>query len=160
MKVSKILLGLIIILSFKTSLSGQKQKCNNFQKSKYCYIPDSYDFKQYGRSRSALLKINQVYEYEAVLTAHKDFKIGVCAEPGYDPVKFRVIEKESGKVIYDNSTDDYNENIGFSVEDQPLTVTIEVTVLATKVKPTDIGDDRTCAGIQILYKRIGKEGYN
>lgn len=135
------------------------QYCKQFHKTKYCWMNNVGNFKQYGKARSALMEIKKTYSYELVLTPRKDFKIGVCTEPIYAPIQFKIIDKEKGTIIFDNSTDNYIETIGFTVYDSPLPIIIEVTILATKFTPKDMEDLRTCAGIQIMFSKIAQEGF-
>jgi hypothetical protein len=157
MKALKILFAMAIVLGANCNLFTQD--CKDFNQSKFCWIQDAQDYKKYGKSRSAYVLVHQTYKYEVILKDKRDYKIGVCVSGGYEPVQFRIIEKESEKVIYDNSTDNYGSSVGFSVEDKSLTVIIETSVLATKFKPKDNGDNRTCVGIQILYQNFGKLGF-
>jgi len=157
MKTWKVIIALTIVLG--TSGNLIPQECKDFNNSRYCTIPDIQDYKQYGKSRSAYVVIHKTFKYEVVLNDKNDYKIGVCVPNGYDPVQYRIIEKETEKVIYDNSTDNYGNCVGFSVEDKPLTIIIEITVLASKFKPKDNNDMRTCVGVQILFQKIAKTGF-
>lgn len=139
--------------------SQKKNECKDFHKSRYCWIPDSYDFKPYFKSKSAQIEINKVYKYEVVLTPKKDYKIGLCTYPGYEPVRFVIIDKETDQIVYDNSNDQFMESVGFSVDELPMTVSIEITVLATDLDPKDMKDVRACVGIQIMYQRVLKDGF-
>ncbi|HOT15292.1 MAG TPA: hypothetical protein PK252_11080 [Bacteroidales bacterium] len=136
-----------------------KQGCREFHKSRFCWIPGADDFKQFGRSKSTVVEMHQTYKYEVVLPPNRDYKIGTCVEPRFLPLQFRIVNKETEEAIYDNSTDDYVETVGFTVKGKPLTVIIEITPLSTKYKPKDMRDTRACAGIQILYQRLGKDGF-
>jgi hypothetical protein len=157
MRTVKVIFVLTIVLATKGILFSQE--CKDFNQSKFCWIPDAQDYSKYGKSKSAYVMIHKTYKYEVVLKDKKDYKIGVCVAGGYEPIQFRIIEKETEKVIYDNSTDSYGSSVGFSVEDKPLTVIIETSILATNFKPRDNSDMRTCVGIQILYQNIAKLGF-
>jgi hypothetical protein len=157
MRTIKIIL-LIIFISGKSFFS-YAQDCRKFNESQFCWLPDAKGYNQYGKSRGAYVLIRKTYQYEVVLRDKNDYKIGVCTLPTYNPVQFRVIDKESKNVIYDNSTDGYKNNIGFSVEDKPITVIIEIAVLATDFKPKDNGDMRTCVGVQIFFRQLTKLGF-
>jgi hypothetical protein len=146
-------------LLINSVFSQKKNECRDFHKSRFCWIPDSYDFKQYFKAKSAQVEINKVYKHEVVLTANKDYKIGVCTYTEYGPVRFVITDKETEQIIYDNSMDEFMESVGFTVKEVPITVYIEVTIMASDVKPKDMEDMRVCMGIQILYRRFGKEGF-
>ncbi len=152
MRVLKAILLLIIVLELKTNLSSQV--CKNFNQSALCIIPESYDYNQYEKSRSSYVLIRKINKFEVVLNNNKDYKIGVCAPQGYEPIQFQLREKESGKILYDNSNENNINYVTFSVDDKPITIIIEIIILATTYKPNDNRDMRTCIGIQIIYHKI------
>lgn len=141
------------------NISGQN--CSGIQNSMLCDIPapNVSEFKYSSFSRSALVETKIPYKYSATLPPGKDYLIGVCCDSRFRPVKFRIIDLVKDSVIYDNSTDDYVENIGFTVEQNPMNLIIEVTVMANDVKPRFVDDKRCCVGIRILYRTIGKKGF-
>ncbi len=134
------------------------QSCQGFHHHKNCQIYDSYDFNQYGQARSALLEINKSFTYKAVFYGQKDYKMNVCTETGYSPVRYRLINAETKEVFYDNIEDDYVESVGFTI-DKNITMIIEVTILAKDIKPEDPIDIRACVGIQILWRKAPKLGF-
>ena len=160
MKVLKNIKLLIFTNVFLLILSSNafSQSCQGFHHHKNCRIYDSYDFKQYGQTRSALLEINKSFTYQAVFYGQKDYKMNVCTESGYYPVHYRLINAENKEIFFDNSEDDYVESVGFTI-DKNITMIIEVTILAEDINPEDPIDIRACAGIMILWRKAPKLGF-
>ncbi len=153
----RILIFAISILIFSGLLNGQP--CPEFHKSGICGPVATKDgFKLFGQSKSALFEINQTSKFLVTFYGEKDYKIICGTEKGYEPVKFRVVDQSDGKVFYDNSEDDYNESVGFSIE-KTQQLTIEVTLLAEKFEPTDFAENRACIGILILWKKTPQLGF-
>jgi len=152
---------LLAILAFFLYTNSFGQPCYGIHGSMLCAIPapDVNEFKTSGLSKSVLLQTKTPYKYSLVLAPGKDYIIGVCCELPYKPVKFRLIDLQKDTVIYDNSEDDYMESIGFTVEENPMNLVIEVTILATDAKPRSGEESRSCMGLKILYRTIGKKGF-
>ena len=146
----------ILIFFFASESIIFSQVCKNFNQSAFCIIPESYDYNQYEKSRSSYVLIRKINKYEIVLNDNCDYKISFCTPQDYDPIQFRIIEKESEKEVYDNSIENNVNYVGFSVDGKPLTILIEVVVLAIKHKPKNNIDIGTCLGIKIVYKKLTK----
>lgn len=136
------------------------QDCTDFFQSDFCEIPYSKNYKKYGKSKGIYAVIKRPYKYEVVLKHQKDYKIAVCVLPEYEPAIFKIIDKESGIVMYDNTEESDINSVGFSVEDKPINIIIEVTIVPKKFKPKDSFELITCLGVQILYKNIPKTGFD
>ena len=149
---------MLLIFLLILSSNAFSQSCRKFQHHKNCRIADSFDFKQYGQAKSALLEINKSFTYQAVFYGKKDYKMNVCTESGYYPVHYRLINAETKEVFYDNSENDYVESLGFTI-DKNITMIIEVTILAEDIDPEDPIDIRACVGIQILWRKAPKLGF-
>jgi len=121
--------------------------------------PDINEYKNSAYSKSVLLQTKMPYKYSLVLAPGKDYIVGVCCELPYKPVKFKILDLLRDSVIYDNSEDDYMESIGFTVEENPLNIIIEVTVMASNTQPKSGEQTRSCMGLRILYRTIGKKGF-
>jgi hypothetical protein len=154
MNIIKVIPGLVIIFIFSVNIIAQP--CKGFHESKDCfvYIPEGRDFKQYSQAKSALTTVGQKNTYKVVLFGGKDYILGVCAESGYRPVHFRIIDSQSKKVMYDNKDFDYIDSFNFTVQrTQPLD--IEVQVLENKKNPAK--KDKMCVGIEILWSNAVKK---
>jgi hypothetical protein len=154
MSVLKTIFLLIFFFVLKSNVSTQV--CKNFNQSAFCIIPEAYSYNQYEKSRSSYILIRKINKYEVVLNDNKEYKIGVCAPRGYEPIQFLLREKETGTVLFDNSSENNINYVAFSVNDKPITIIIEINILATNYKPDDKRDLRTCLGILIMYQKINK----
>lgn len=151
----RIIIGLIFLLLF--TLKGNSQSCTGFYKSSNCYRSESKGFLQYGQAKSATIEINKLYKCEAILYGKKDYIFSVCTESGLKPLHFRIVDKGTKEVIYDNADDNYNPTIGFSME-KTTTVEIEAEILIEKGEK-DPNKYRVCLGIQIWWRKIPKMGF-
>ena len=134
------------------------QQCKGFYKSSRCFVRDSKEFKQYGQARSAAVEVGETYRLNAILYGQKDFIVSVCAEQGYKPLHFRIINTENKEVLYDNADDSYNLYVGFAVE-KTKSVVVELTILTDKVENKDPTHDRVCIGVQIVWRKIPRLGF-
>jgi hypothetical protein len=149
------------LVAMLLTINSFGQPCYGIHGSMLCSIPapDINEFRASNYSKSVLLQTKIPYKYSMVLVPGKDYIIGVCCELPYRPVRFKITDLVKDTVIYDNSEDDYMESIGFTVEENPLNIIIEVTVLATDAKPRSGEETRSCMGLKVLYRTIGKKGF-
>lgn len=155
--IKKILWTFILVFSFLSY--NNAQSCMGFYKSPRCAVKDAEDFKQYGQAKSAAVAVGKKYKCEAVLYGQKDYIVNVCAEAGFKNVHFKIVDKTNNEVIYDNEEDNYNNAIAFSIE-KTSNVEIEVEVVTDD---KDLEKDpqlyRACIGVQILWRKIPKMGF-
>jgi hypothetical protein len=151
---------LLILTIFIAHLApGASQSCSGFYKTSRCGFKQSSDFKQYGQAKSAAVMVGKEYKYEAVLYGMKDYIVGACTEAGYKDIHLKITDKKNNEVIYDNEEDDYNSNVAFSLE-TTTTVEIAVEILSEKDGSEDPEQYRVCLGVQILWRKIPKMGFN
>ncbi len=154
MKLIEVIQALILIFIFSGTMNGQP--CKGFHESKDCfvYIPEGRDFKQYSQAKSTQISIGQKTTYKLVLFGGKDYILGVCAESGYRPIHFRIIDSQTKKIMYDNKDYDYIDSFNFMVQrTQPLD--IEVQILENK--KIQMKKDKMCVGIEILWSTIANK---
>jgi hypothetical protein len=152
---------LVILTYIFLNINSYAQPCYGIHGSMLCTIPapDINEFRPSSYSKSVLLNTKVPYKYSVILTPGKDYIIGVCCELPYRPVRFKLIDLQKDTVVYDNSEDNYMESIGFTVEQNPLNLVIEVTVMASDAHPKSGEETRSCMGLRILYRTIGKKGF-
>lgn len=153
--ISKIIIHVFLVFFFS---SAYTQSCQGFYKSSRCAVKNSSGFKQYGQARSAAVEVGKVYSYTAVLYGKKDYIINVCSEAGYKQIHYKIINKTSGELIYDNEEENYNNAVAFSIE-KTSNIEIEVEVLYDKEKGIDPEKYRVCLGVQILWRKIPNLGF-
>ena len=127
MKLIEVIQALILIFIFSGTMNGQP--CKGFHESKDCfvYIPEGRDFKQYSQAKSTQISIGQKTTYKLVLFGGKDYILGVCAESGYRPIHFRIIDSQTKKIMYDNKDYDYIDSFNFMVQrTQPLDIEVQI----------------------------------
>jgi hypothetical protein len=149
----------ILMLSLCYFIPGSAQSCSGFYKTSRCGFKQSADFKQYGQAKSAAVMVGKEYKYEAVLYGMKDYIVGACTEAGYKKIHLKITDKKTGEVIYDNEEDDYNSNVAFSIE-TTTNVEIAVEVISERDGSEDPENYRVCLGVQILWRKIPKMGFN
>ncbi len=152
---------LFTILLFLLSTSYvYSQRCKDFHFSTGCRpkVNEAIDFIPSNQSRSAVLEAHKTYTFKMSLFRNTDYRIIFCCDRNFYPLHYIISDDESGEVMYDNKNDDYVESIGFST-DNPMNVTVQLTLLAEKKEFKDIGQNRTCLGMLVLYKKIPKIGF-
>lgn len=145
----------VLILSI-TSLFAQD--CRRYHHSSRCDVKKSKDYNQYGQARSAVLEYGKTYSYELIFYGGKDYKVQICADDGFYPIHFKLLDAATMSVFYDNMEDDYIESVGF-VSDEHTPMIIEIELLAEGLMPEDGKDLRSCVGIQILWRKIPSLGF-
>lgn len=138
--------------------SVKSQSCQGFHLNQKCSVPEIDGFKRFGQSRSKLVEAKKTFTYNVVLFGGYDYKVGFCTNSDYEPIHYKIINADDNSVFYDNSNDDYVENVGFTVE-KTKNVIFEITILATDKEFRDYTDYRTCAGIAIFWRRVPKTGF-
>lgn len=149
----------ILIFLFGYINFNSAQSCQGFYKSGRCTVKNSSDFKQYGQARSAAVEVGKTYKFDVVLYGNKDYIFVICSEIGFKNVHFKLFDKKKNEVIYDNEEDNYNSSIAFSMENT-TNVEVEVEVLQDKDGEVDPVNYRVCMGVQILWRKIPKMGFD
>jgi hypothetical protein len=134
------------------------QPCLEYYKNARCFIHRPKEFKQYGQARAATVIVGDTNKFEVVLYGQKDYIVTVCAEIGFKTLHFRIVNKQTRELIYDNISDDYNQTIGFTME-KTQNVIIELTILSDPALNMDPKTYRVCAGVQILWRKVPKTGF-
>lgn len=142
---------LIILILSSTLIIGQN--CGKFHKNPDCRVKNSNGFKPFGQSRSTVVDAGKTYKYQVILFGGYDYKIGLCTEKDYTPIHIKILNVEDSTVIYDNSEDEYTETVGLANENTK-NVLLEITVMASEMEFRDVGDSRTCLGINMMWRKI------
>jgi hypothetical protein len=153
--VLKIIIHIFIIFCFSNVCA---QSCQGFYKTSRCAIKNSSGFKQYGQARSAAVEVGKKYSYSAILYGRKDYIFNVCSEAGYKNIHYKIKNKTTGELIYDNEEENYNNAVAFSIE-KTSNIEIEVEILYDKEKGIDPEKYRVCLGVQILWRKIPNLGF-
>jgi hypothetical protein len=152
----KLLILFLIILGLGVAI--QSQPCKNYLKKKKCGPLHPSDFRMSGQSKSAMFELKSKSNHEMILYGKTDYKVICCTDKRYYPIHFKITEKQSGDVIYDNMDDNYNESIGFTTENTQVVI-IEVELLSKDFEPSDFSKNRACGGLLVLWRKTPKLGF-
>jgi hypothetical protein len=133
---SILLLSIIAcLLTFPGSLNGQ---CKQFAKNtcKAGLEPYQHD----GNYHAALLIEGEEAELYKTFYSDRNYRIGVCGAPNLAEIEFKVIDTRNGKVLYDNSLNDFQWKWDFRLESsQQLKIMVKVLVPDGKVDEPEEG---------------------
>lgn len=147
-----------IILAIGVNIASA-QPCRDYNRMGTCLsLMNREVMNVYGQSKNALLQVNVVNSFSVTLFGEKDYKFIICSEAKFYPIHIRLIDPVSQEVFYDNKDDDYLESIGFTIE-KTRRLIVEITLLAAKAEIKDIGQDRACVGVLILWQKVPKTGF-
>ena len=93
-----------------------------------------------------------------VLYGKRDYFFNFCTNKEFKPVQYKLINTDTGELIYENVADNYSPSVAFTL-DETMTVTVECLVKAEKLKPRNFDENRCCLGILVMYKQVPKLGF-
>jgi hypothetical protein len=123
------------LLTFPGSLNGQ---CKQFAKNtcKAGLEPYQHD----GNYHAALLIEGEEAELYKTFYSDRNYRIGVCGAPNLAEIEFKVIDTRNGKVLYDNSLNDFQWKWDFRLESsQQLKIMVKILVPDGKVDEPEEG---------------------
>lgn len=150
---------LSLMLIALIAISGQlKAQTNDYQGRKcYQYDKDSCSrssniyYRYHNESRSALFLKGQTSRTPFEIYNGRDYRISLCWDPSLgNQIEFKILDRESEAVLYDNSTDEFSSEFEFTVA-QSREIVIEVTV------PGSSGGDIAQGDSDIVFVRKDKE---
>jgi len=154
----KWLLIITITLAIGVNVASA-QPCRDYNRMGNCLaLMNREVMNVYGQSKNALLKANVPNNFNVTLFGEKDYKFIICTELKFYPIHIRLLDPVTQEVFYDNKDDGYLESIGFSVE-KTRRLIVEITLLAAKAEFKDLGEDRSCVGVLILWQKQPKTGF-
>ena len=117
------------MLFLPTALNGQ---CKQFAKNTCKSGLDPYQHD--GNYHAALLIEGEEAELYKTFYSDREYRIGVCGANNLEAVEFRVVDTRNGKVLYDNSLNDFDWKWDFNLESsQQLKIMVKVPVPDTNV---------------------------
>jgi hypothetical protein len=140
----------VILLFMPYHMFGQD--CEEILKKSCSQVHDK-QYRQLSISRTAYVEVNKAILCTAVFPANKDYIIDFCSESKFKPLKIRLMDKKTNVVIYDNSTDNYKESLNFTLEDNPIIMIIEVTVIWNNKNQDNSIIQGACSGFRIFFKK-------
>ncbi len=126
------LLFLTFSLSFATLFSyGQsndyKPMCLDYQKNNCKYSENKY-YHYNESSRSALFVKGQTSKMNFEIFNGRDYRISICNDEILgDTIEFKLLDDETGDILYDNAEDNYSKIFEFTVFESRV-ISIEIFV--------------------------------
>jgi hypothetical protein len=121
-----ILLVSVLFLAFFTPQITHAQ-CKQFAKNTCKAGLDPYQHD--GNYHAALLIEGEQAELYKTFYSDRDYRIGVCGAANLSQIEFRILDTRNGKVLYDNSLNDYEWKWDFRLESsQQLKIMVKVLV--------------------------------
>jgi len=152
MKKYKIILFLLSLLTF-FSYSQECNEYNNYSKFVNCrHCINSY-YKIYMHPKHTSVDIMDTLIYNVAFTGNRDYIISFCADQMYYPLKIRLFEAETMKLLFDNATSDYKESITVRINNTQKII-MELTLLADKSNKEKISKKDVCVGMILQWRKI------
>ncbi len=102
-------------------------QCKQFAKNTCKAGLDPYQHD--GNYHAALLIEGEEAELYKTFYSDREYRIGVCGANNLEAVEFKVVDTRNGKVLYDNSLNDYDWKWDFNLESsQQLKIMVKVPV--------------------------------
>jgi hypothetical protein len=141
----------ILFLSAGFSSLLFSQPCEKFFKKGDCGMDIEKDYKIYSQSKSVAINLQDTIEFNIVFYGQKEYLFSFCTDKNLYPVHFRLIDPDTGELLYDNSDDRYLESliIGFDVT---RSLTIKIHVLGETSSRPDLEGYTGCVGALFQYK--------
>ena len=118
----------ISLLAFMIALPvAMNAQCKQFAKNtcKAGLEPYQHD----GNYHAALLIEGEEAELYKTFYSGREYRIGVCGATNLEAIEFKVVDTREGKVLYDNSLNDYDWKWDFNLESsQQLKIMVRVPV--------------------------------
>jgi hypothetical protein len=115
---------LACMITLPVAMSAQ---CKQFAKNtcKAGLNPYQHD----GNYHAALLIEGEEAELYKTFYSDREYRIGVCGANNLEAIEFKVVDTRNGKVLYDNSLNDYDWKWDFNLESsQQLKILVKVPV--------------------------------
>lgn len=164
---------LIILFSLPVVLFSQTndysvRKCFGYQRDS-CPTSKNIYYKINQESRSALFLKGQKSKTVFNIYNGRDYRISLCWDPVLgSQIQFRIIDRETDDVLYDNSTDEFSSEFEFTVT-QSREVFIEIGIPGSSALMDAKDDDELiivrkdkemgCVGVLIEHMITPTKGF-
>ncbi len=113
-------------------------QCKQFAKNTCKAGLDPYQHD--GNYHAALLIEGEEAELYKTFYSDREYRIGVCGANNLENVEFKVVDTRNGKVLYDNSLNDFDWKWDFNLESsQQLKIMVKVPVPEANVDEPEEG---------------------
>jgi len=115
---------LAFLLALPVAMNAQ---CKQFAKNTCKAGLDPYQHD--GNYHAALLIEGEEAELYKTFYSEREYRIGVCGANNLSSIEFKVVDTRNGKVLYDNSLNDFDWKWDFTLESsQQLKIVVKVPV--------------------------------
>lgn len=123
------------MFTLPTALNAQ---CKQFAKNT-CKA-DLNPYQHDGNYHAALLIEGEEAELYKTFYSDRNYRIGVCGAGNLAPIEFQVVDTRNGKVLYDNSLNDFEWKWDFKLESsQQLKIMVKVPIPDANVDEPEEG---------------------
>jgi len=132
------ILFIFLLACMITLPMAMNAQCKQFAKNtcKAGLEPYQHD----GNYHAALLIEGEEAELYKTFYSDREYRIGVCGANNLEAVEFKVVDTRDGKVLYDNSLNDYAWKWDFNLESsQQLKIMVKVPVPEANVDEPEEG---------------------
>jgi hypothetical protein len=115
---------LAFLLAIPVAMNAQ---CKQFAKNTCKASLDPYQHD--GNYHAALLIEGEEAELYKTFYSEREYRIGVCGANNLSSIEFKVVDTRNGKVLYDNSLNEFDWKWDFTLESsQQLKIVVKVPV--------------------------------
>lgn len=115
---------LAFLLALPVAMNAQ---CKQFAKNTCKASLDPYQHD--GNYHAALLIEGEEAELYKTFYSEREYRIGVCGANNLSSIEFKVVDTRNGKVLYDNSLNEFDWKWDFTLESsQQLKIVVKVPV--------------------------------
>ena len=127
------------------------QDCETSFKIGDCRMDLQKKYNIYSSSKGMPITTRDTIELNVVFFGQKEYIFTFCTDKELYPIHFRIIDSESGSLIYDNTEDRYIESLGVGF-DVARNLTFQINVLGKSKDTADLQDRSGCLGVLFQYK--------
>lgn len=146
---------LLSLILFSTGLQAQKNDCKKFHLYGDCRQYPGAKFKYDGQSRSNIIGVGDQLIYSLILYSEKQYKIFFCTSDLFRPIHLKLMNGETGELMYDNERDEYIETLTLNIE-KTQRVKVSVEILGSKMTEEEKMEYFGCIGMLIQVKNLDK----
>ncbi|MCF8226412.1 MAG: hypothetical protein K9J30_11100 [Bacteroidales bacterium] len=147
------ILLLVGIMTFTSEIYAQRDFCRDFLKSEQCKQFPGRKFKLNGQSRSTIIGTEDKMVYSVVLYSEMQYNIYFCTSELLKPVHFKLMNDESGDVLYDNASNNYMDYLTLKL-DKTQRLKISVQILGQDMTEQEKIEFLGCLGMMIFAKKL------
>jgi hypothetical protein len=153
----RITIFLLLSLLFASSgLQAQrKNDCRKFHLYADCNQFAGSKFKFDGQSRSNIIGVGDQLIYSVILNGDMQYKIYFCTSEYFRPIHIKLLNGESGELMFDNEGADYIDNVTLNI-DKTQRIKIFVEILASNMSEEEKLEYFGCIGMTIKSKKVKK----